>query len=77
VFISLDRPTEPMRQEAASAGFYESAVWKKKYPRLQLLTVAELLGGKRMDYPPSKQVNVTFKKAPKYKSTAEQLPLNP
>jgi hypothetical protein len=27
----------------------------------------KLLEGKRIDYPPSKQVNVTFKKAPKAK----------
>jgi SAM-dependent methyltransferase len=74
--ISLDEPTPKMRTEAASAGFYDSPTWKKKYPRLQLLTVAELLGGKRLDYPPSAQVNVTFKKAPKVKGKgAKQLPL--
>jgi hypothetical protein len=35
--------------------------WHKSYPRLQLLTVRELLAGKGIDYPPA---NVTFKKAP-------------
>ena len=30
---------------------------------MQLLTVAELLDGSRIDYPPSAQVNRTFKKA--------------
>ena len=28
--------------EAAGAGFYESPGWAKKYPRLQLLPVADL-----------------------------------
>jgi hypothetical protein len=65
-----------MRSEAASAGFYDSTVWKKRYPRLQILTVDELLHGTRIDYPPSAQVNVTFKKAPRAKARpSTQLPL--
>jgi hypothetical protein len=63
VLISMEEPTKPMRAEAASAGFYTSPGWGKKYPRLQLLTIAELLGGKGIEYPPSRQVNVTFRKA--------------
>jgi hypothetical protein len=76
VLITLEEPTQPMRKEAASAGLYHSPGWGKKYPRLQILTVKELLDGKRIDYPPSKQVNVTFKKAMKVKSKKpEQLAL--
>lgn len=66
MLVSLAKPTRDMRKEAASAGFYKSA-WGK-HPRLQLLTIEELLGGKGIDYPPSEQVNVTLKKAPKAKS---------
>ena len=66
VLISMAKPTRDMRKEAASAGFYKSA-WGK-HPRLQLLTIEELLGGKGIDYPPSEQVNVTLKRAPKAKS---------
>jgi len=65
VFISMQDPTEPMRLEAVTAGFYESAAWGKKYPKIQLLTVADLLAGKQIDMPPIRQVNATFKKAPK------------
>ena len=61
VLISLDQPTKQMRTEAASAGFYK-APWGKDYARLQLLTVADLLSGKTVDFP---RENVTFKKAPK------------
>jgi hypothetical protein len=50
VLISFREPTREMRQEAASAGFYTSL--GHNYPRVQLLTVAELLGGKRIEMPP-------------------------
>ena len=61
--ISFDTPTKPMRAEAASAGFYESP-WGK-HPRLQLLTVEELLGGKQTDAPRATGSNITYKAAPK------------
>ena len=63
VLITLEEATQPMRTEAASCGFYKSIGWGKSYPVLQIQTVKELLAGGEVDYPPSKQVNVTFKKA--------------
>ena len=65
VLISMQKPTKPMRAEAAGAGFYDSP-WGTKHPRLQLLTVEELLAGKAVDMPPSRDLR-TFKKAPKAK----------
>ncbi|MDE0103825.1 MAG: restriction endonuclease [Bryobacterales bacterium] len=59
VFLALEAPTSPMRREAASAGFYESP-WGK-HPRIQLLTIEELLEGKGIDYPVA--ADVTFKRA--------------
>ncbi len=41
VLLSFDTPTRKMKSEAAAAGFYDS-VWGK-HPRMQLLTVGELL----------------------------------
>lgn len=73
VLITMQQPTKPMREDAASAGMYVSP-WGT-HPRLQLLTVAELLEGKRIDCPPPSQVNVTFKKAPKANAEAAQLSL--
>lgn len=70
VFISLNEPTRPMREEAASAGFYFAGeVDQKRYPRIQLLTVEQLLNGKQVAYPSYAQWrgNVTLKKAPKAK----------
>ncbi|MEI6210309.1 MAG: DNA methyltransferase [bacterium] len=63
VLITMEAHTGPMKTEAATAGFWESATWGKRYPRLQLLTVADLLGGAAIDMPPIRQVAATFKKA--------------
>ena len=63
VLISMHPNTQPMRAEAADAGSYESP-WGK-HPKIQLLTVTDLLKGVRIDMPPATGVNVTFKKAPK------------
>jgi DNA modification methylase len=64
VLLTMQEPTKPMREAAASAGFYTSPGWTTKHPKLQLLTVRELLDGRRIDYP-SGAANVTLKKAPK------------
>ncbi|MBM4300316.1 MAG: site-specific DNA-methyltransferase [Deltaproteobacteria bacterium] len=63
VLICMEEPTEHMRREAATAGFFISA-WGK-HPKIQILTVADLLEKKGIDYPPSQQVNVTYRKAQK------------
>ena len=68
VFISLNEPTKPMREEAASAGFYQSnEAVDNIYPRIQLLTIEDLLNGRQVEYPSYAQWrgNVTLKKAPK------------
>lgn len=72
VLLALEEPTRPMMSEAASAGFYKSP-WGN-HPRIQILTIAEMLNGKGIDYPhPS---NVTFKRAPKAEAPLpEQLTL--
>jgi len=68
VFICMQKETKAMRAEAASAGFYKSPWRDKPYPLLQILTIEDLLNGKRVESPPLGQVNVTFKKAPRAKN---------
>jgi DNA modification methylase len=68
VLISMEDPTKKMRTDAASVGFYKSP-WGTAHPRLQILTVEELLAGDRIDMPPSHDLR-TFKKAPKAKQTS-------
>jgi DNA modification methylase len=68
VLITINEPTQPMRAAATDAGFYTSPYDGVSYPKLQILSVAALLDGKRIAMPPLSQVNVTFKKAPKAKT---------
>lgn len=63
LLITLEEPKRGMKSEAASGGFYDSP-WGTKHPKIQILTVAELLEGKKIDYPPTRG-DATFKKAPK------------
>ena len=51
IFLTLENPTKPMLEEAALKGFYHSPLGKD-YPRLQILTIEQLLAGKMPDIPP-------------------------
>jgi site-specific DNA-methyltransferase (adenine-specific) len=78
VFISFDEPTKPMLREATEAGLYKSADGTS-YPRLQILTIQQLLSGSQPEYPLHRQ-DATFKKAPRSRPAAAQnltLPLLP
>ena len=67
VFITLADATKPMLTEAVKEGFYETLYGK--FPRIQILTIQDLLEGKQVQTPwvdPE-----TFKKAAK-EITAKQ-----
>lgn len=53
VLVTLQKPTGAMRKEAVSAGFYQQEILgaSTKFPRLQILTIEELLKGKKVEYP--------------------------
>jgi site-specific DNA-methyltransferase (adenine-specific) len=73
VFITLEEPTRDMTTEAVSAGFYHSPGWNKDYPRIQILTIDELLHGTEVKMPPQFG---TFKQAQRVQqSNAEQAEL--
>jgi hypothetical protein len=61
VLLTLEQPTRPMRTEVAKAGFYQSPMGSK-HPRIQILTIEQLLNGSGIDYPLGR-ANVTFRKA--------------
>jgi site-specific DNA-methyltransferase (adenine-specific) len=63
VFITLEQPSEDMKVEAVKAGSYTSDMWQQRYPKIQILTVDELLKGAQIQMPPSGYG--TFKQAPK------------
>jgi DNA modification methylase len=54
ILLTLEKPTKPMREEAADAGRYTSKLWHDKdYPKIQLLTIEGLLNGtERVQAPP-------------------------
>jgi DNA modification methylase len=70
IFITLAEPTKPMLTEAVKEGFYETVYGK--FPRLQIVTVADLLDGKRPDIPLIDRTASGFKIAAKEGDTTEQ-----
>ena len=72
VFLTLEEPTAPMRTEAAEAGFFQTkSVSGSKHPRLQILTIEELLAGKKIDMPAAQDIR-SFKQAPKAKAKKKE-----
>jgi adenine specific DNA methylase Mod len=61
VFLTVALPSKPMITEAASAGVYQGADGKN-YPRLQILTLAELFQGRKAQIP-LLDPSLAFKKA--------------
>lgn len=66
VFITLEEPSKDMNTEAVSSGYYHSDLWQKDYPRIQILSIEDLLNGKGIDMPKSVP-GQTFKQAEKVK----------
>ncbi len=75
VLISLQPSTRERVTEAMSAGFYAHQTNARKYPRLQLRTVNELMEGKGLERPSTVgALDETFKKAPKAKAKGHHQP---
>lgn len=49
--LILEEPTAAMKKEAAGAGIYQPQAMSGKYPAVQILTIAELLEGKKLSFP--------------------------
>ncbi|MEP7290043.1 MAG: DNA methyltransferase [Chloroflexota bacterium] len=73
VFITLEEPSRDMTKEAVTAGFYTSPFTNVNYPKIQILTIAQLLAGSQVQMPSERG---TFKEAPRVKGEgAAQPPL--
>ncbi|MEO5951075.1 MAG: hypothetical protein ABIQ44_01230 [Chloroflexia bacterium] len=59
-----------MTKEAVSAGYYRSEGWGQGFPKIQVLTIADLLRGAEIKMPPAYG---TFKEAQKVKAQGQQL----
>ncbi len=51
VFITLATATKEMEREAVAAGFYRSPALLRDYPKIQILTIADLLRGAEVKMP--------------------------
>ena len=72
VLVTLEPPTKDMTVEAGSAGFYQSACWGKSYPRLQILTIEQLLSGAGVHMPPETGTFLAAQKVRKSEGTQGQ-----
>ncbi len=59
IFITLEKPSSPMVQEALEAGHFKTYSGRE-YPKIQIITIGELLNNQRLNLPPVKPV---YKKA--------------
>ena len=74
VFLTLEDPSQPMKTEAASAGMYLSPYDGQHYPKVQIITIGELLADPHRPNPRCLQMpggragpNITLPDAPRHK----------
>jgi site-specific DNA-methyltransferase (adenine-specific) len=70
VFLTIEPPTKPMIETIATSGTVKTPIGM--FPKLQLLTLEDFFGGKKLKLPAE---NITFKRAGAHKKEAEQLTL--
>jgi hypothetical protein len=68
LLITLHRPRLAIITDSVHLGSYESELWEKKYLKVQIRTVEELLEGKSFDIPPTYSL---LKKSQKKKTQGE------
>ena len=70
LFITLNPPTRPMIQEATSASVYTPEHYPDhRYPRVQILTIEDLLSGVQAEYPRFAP-DATFARAPRRRQSS-------
>ncbi|MDW8119871.1 MAG: DNA methyltransferase [Chloroflexota bacterium] len=76
ILVTLEPPTSEMRKEAVEAGFYAPPATQERIPRLQILTIEEILQGARPKVPTLPASPVA--KAPRLRRReGQQMPLPP
>ena len=53
IFITLEEPTSEMVKEVNATEPYRQPTWQRDYPKLQIMTIEELLKGNKPDIPPT------------------------
>lgn len=72
LFVTLENPSRDMIAEAAAAGYYRAPLTGRDFPRLQILTIADLLNAAEPKLPANL---ATFKTAERIKQGATQTSL--
>ncbi len=73
VFITLEPPSRNMELEVLEIGPWRSTVWQKDYPKIQILTIEQLLNGAKVQFPGT---DTTLKQAQREEpNLGEQKPL--
>lgn len=57
-FITLYPPTKPMIDECKKLGKYKNTLMDTEYPKIEIVTVEDILDGKRITIPTSHQIEV-------------------
>jgi len=73
-FITLFPPTRDMVAECKKIGRYKNRLMEQEYPKIEIITVEEILNGKRITIPTSHQIAVV-KSAEKKKDNNDQMKL--
>ncbi len=68
MFVTLAKPTAPMKKEAASAGVLDTPFGK--FARLQILTIEDLFAGMKPAMPPEDPA--TFRRAAREEDKTRQ-----
>jgi len=51
VFVTLESPTQAMEVEAMECGYYHSSSFNRKYRKIQIFTIEQLLEGQKLHFP--------------------------
>ena len=73
LFLTLQPPTDPMLRESVTAGFHHSPLWQRDFPRIQIITVEQLMAGRSPDLPVTSARVGGFAKAPKLNDYGSQM----
>jgi site-specific DNA-methyltransferase (adenine-specific) len=73
LLITLESPTRPMITEALEAGYYHSKFMNRDYPKIQIITIRELLDGVEPRLPP---LYSPYRLAPRQQHHVEQTRLS-
>jgi len=69
LYLTLEEPTSEMLREAKATDPYVAKRWNHEYPRIQILTIEDLLKGKKPDIPPTVS---SFQEAPRIEDDMEE-----